>query len=238
MDQTLFREFADRAQRADTVDDLKSEVRRLRDSLGLQHLIYHLANLESQVFGAGTYRPEWTEHYVKESYFRIDPVLQGVSRGFHPVDWRRLERKTDAVRDFWNEATKEGIGPFGVSIPIRGPAGQFALFSATLDGSEAGWDAYCGDNMRDLLLAGHMINQRALEIADLEAADQPVTLSPRETDALTYLAMGYARSQVSETLGISEHTLRVYIESARSKLKAANTVHAIAKAVSMELLPI
>ncbi len=46
---------------------------------------------------------------------------------------------------------------------------------------------------------------------------------------MTLLAMGYSRAQVAETLSISEHTLRVYIESARFKLGAMNTTHAVAQ---------
>jgi DNA-binding CsgD family transcriptional regulator len=49
---------------------------------------------------------------------------------------------------------------------------------------------------------------------------------------LTLLGIGYSRAQVAKTLSISEHTLRVYIESARFKLGALNTTHAIARAVS------
>ena len=61
-------------------------------------------------------------------------------------------------------------------------------------------------------------------------------LSPREVDAMTFLALGYSRAQVAATLVISEHTLRVYIESARHKLGAMNTVHAVTKALSRGLI--
>jgi len=53
---------------------------------------------------------------------------------------------------------------------------------------------------------------------------------------MTFLAMGYSRSQVANTLSISEHTLRVYIESARFKLGAANTTHAVARALQHGLI--
>jgi DNA-binding CsgD family transcriptional regulator len=41
---------------------------------------------------------------------------------------------------------------------------------------------------------------------------------------------------VAESLSISEHTLRVYIESARFKLGALNTTHAVARAMSRGLI--
>jgi LuxR family transcriptional regulator, quorum-sensing system regulator RaiR len=61
-------------------------------------------------------------------------------------------------------------------------------------------------------------------------ADQP--LSPRELDVLTLIGMGKSRGHAADRLSISEHTLRVYIESARFKLGAANTTHAVALAMA------
>ena len=52
------------------------------------------------------------------------------------------------------------------------------------------------------------------------------------------LALGYSRAQAADSLSISEHTLRVYIESARFKLAAANTTHAVARAMNQGLLSI
>jgi DNA-binding CsgD family transcriptional regulator len=53
---------------------------------------------------------------------------------------------------------------------------------------------------------------------------------------MTLLAIGYSRAQVADQLSISEHTLRVYIESARFKLGALNTTHAVARALSRGLI--
>ena len=61
-------------------------------------------------------------------------------------------------------------------------------------------------------------------------------LSGREVDVLTLLAMGYSRGQVAQSLTISEHTLRAYVEGARFKLGASNTMHAVARAVSEGLI--
>jgi DNA-binding CsgD family transcriptional regulator len=48
--------------------------------------------------------------------------------------------------------------------------------------------------------------------------------------------MGLNRAQAVDTMSISEHTLRVYIESARFKLGAINTTHAVARAMSRGLI--
>ena len=121
-------------------------------------------------------------------------------------------------------------------IPIRGPSGQFALFSLSDNRSDDKWKGFTENHIRDLLLVSHYINQKALELE--RGTDQvPMTsLSPRETDALTMLALGMSRAQAAENLSISEHTLRVYIESARFKLAAMNTTHAVARAMAYGLL--
>ena len=89
-----------------------------------------------------------------------------------------------------------------------------------------------------MILLAHFLNQKALEIERGTDHVEAQKLSPREIDALTLLAMGLNRAQASEQLSISEHTLRVYIESARYKLGATNTVHTVARALSRGLLVI
>ncbi|MDD9978362.1 MAG: LuxR C-terminal-related transcriptional regulator, partial [Boseongicola sp.] len=124
----------------------------------------------------------------------------------------------------------------GFSVPIRGPSGQFALFSVSDNSNAQQWRLFTEENIRDLILVSHYINQKALEIERGTDHVPSASLSPRETDALTLLAMGYSRAQAAESLSISEHTLRVYIESARFKLSAMNTTHAVARALSQGLL--
>ena len=53
---------------------------------------------------------------------------------------------------------------------------------------------------------------------------------------LSLLAVGLTRTQAADYLGLSEHTVRVYIESARKKVGAANTLHAVARAQLLGLI--
>ena len=92
--------------------------------------------------------------------------------------------------------------------------------------------------MSSMLLLGHYIHYAARKIEFPAGETQYINLSPRELAALQMLGTGQNRARVAESLKISEHTLRVYIESARHKLSAANTTHAVAKAVSSGLIAI
>ncbi|NNF24553.1 MAG: LuxR family transcriptional regulator [Rhodobacteraceae bacterium] len=226
----------ERIHRAETLEDLNGEILALREAFEVEHLVYHSVNSTGEQYAALTYSDEWVDQYLTEDYARIDPVVQGCYRRFHPVDWKNLNWSGKAAREFMGRAQDAGVGNQGFSVPIRGPSGQFALFTVSHQCNDDEWAKYTETRTRDLILMSHFVNQKALEIERGTDITSLQSLSPREKDTLTMLAVGYSRAQAAESLSISEHTLRVYIESARFKLGAMNTTHALARALSMGLL--
>ncbi len=234
----LLESYFDELQSADSLEDLQNLVSNLRDIFDVEHVVYHSVNSTGQQYAALTYAPDWVDRYLDQDYARIDPVVQGCLRRFHPVDWRNLDWSGKAVREFLGEAIDIGVGHQGFSVPIRGPSGQFAMFTVSDNRDDQKWKKYTAAHVRDLILTAHFMNQRALEIERGSDEADVGKLSPRENDALTMLAMGYNRAQAADSLSISEHTLRVYIESARFKLGAQNTTHAVAKGLTLGLLTV
>lgn len=229
-------DFAEKLQRVQTLDALNDCVIGLRDGLNVEHVVYHSVNSTGEQYAALTYSPQWVERYLDQDYARIDPVVQSCYRRFHPVQWKQLDWSGKAARNFMGEALDNGVGNQGFSVPIRGPSGQFALFTVSGNATDDTWSRFSQEYTAELILASHYINQKALELERGSDAVETRSLSPRETDALTMLALGYSRAQAAENLSISEHTLRVYIESARFKLAASNTTHAVARALSYGML--
>jgi DNA-binding CsgD family transcriptional regulator len=222
----------ERLESAEGLSDLQGAIEDLRDRLGVDHIVYHWVNANGEQYGCGTYDIEWVTRYIKKGYLRVDPVVSGCYQRFHPVDWKRLDWTGRAARAFLQDAIAHGVGNQGYSIPIRGPNGQFALFSLNHSCSDADWLDFTERNRRDLILLAHFFNHKALEFEPGRTPEAAQPLSPREIDAMTLLAVGYSRAQAADTLSISEHTLRVYVESARHKLGALNTTHAVARALS------
>ncbi len=216
---------------ATTLEGLQDFVENLRDVYDIEHLVYHSVNSKGGQYAALTYDPSWVDRYLEKDYARIDPVVQGAYRRFHPVDWKALDWSAKATSSFLGEAIDNGLGNQGFSIPIRGPSGQFALFSANQKCQDEAWANYTSERSADLILIAHYLNEKALEIEGATERGPVRALSPREKDTLTLLAVGHNRAAIAEQLNISENTLRVYIESARFKLGAANTTHAVAMAL-------
>ncbi|MEX0283171.1 MAG: autoinducer binding domain-containing protein [Paracoccaceae bacterium] len=220
----------------DTLDELDEVIFGLRDAFGVDHLVYHWVDSSGDQYGCGTYSDEWRDRYLEQNYLRVDPVVLGCYQRFHPVDWKRLDWTGKAVKAFLIDASNYGLGNQGYSIPIRGPNGQFALFTVNHTCDDEEWAKFIEANGRDLILIAHYFNRKALQFEPGRVPENGQSLSPREVDAMTLLALGYSRAQVADSLAISENTLRVYIESARFKLGALNTTHAVARAMSRGLI--
>ena len=220
------------------LDELQAVSEGLRDVYEIDHLAYHWVSGSGEKFGCGTYSDAWRQRYAERDYLRTDPVIQGCYQRFHPVDWKLLDWTGKYVRAFLEDALAHGVGNQGYTVPIRGPNGQFALFTVSHHCDDKAWEAFTKAHRGELILIAHYFNHKALQLEPGRAPEPTQMLSPREIDAMTFLAMGYNRAQVAATLSISEHTLRVYIESARFKLGAANTTHAVARALSRGLIVI
>ena len=228
--------FLERVEQCRTHEELHHEVGALRGLFQVDHVVYHSVNRDGEPYALATYGAEWANYYEKEELYKIDPVVLNAFQRFHPYNWKALSWDKKPARQMMLDAIDGGVGNQGISVPIRGPHGEFALFSLSHNCTDVVWAKFIANNMSSLLLTGHFLHQAARRIEHGREMQLYASLSPRESDALALLSTGLNRGRVAERLKISEHTLRVYIESARFKLGAANTIHAVAKAMSQGLI--
>ena len=185
---------------------------------------------DGRSLGALSYTPEWITHYFDSQYELIDPVLQGAAGAFAPIDWSDLDWSPPPRKRFLQDAGDFGVGNQGLTVPIRGPNGQFALFTVNKACAPSVWAKLMANYRTDFTLIAHYTHQQALKLTT-PPQDAPVrSLSAREMDAIRLIADGLSRGKAADRLGISENTFRVYIDSARHKLGALNIPHAIALA--------
>ena len=219
-----------------SIDELQVWAHELRDVLGVQHVVYHTANLKGEQVGAFTYDIAWARRYIEKDYKSVDPVVLGAQRRFHPIDWKALDWSSPQARQMMREAIEAGLGNQGWTIPIWGPNGEFAHFSVNHTATDVEWERYTREHAKDFLIISHLVHQHAMRIIHNETAPPTTDLSPREREVLALLSVGQSRAQVADSLGISENTLRAYVNSARHKLGAANVTHAVAMATAKGII--
>jgi DNA-binding CsgD family transcriptional regulator len=220
-------------QRTTSIEDLRRSVISLRDIFEIEHVVYYTVNRIGEQFGAVSYDPAWVQRYIDADYQSVDPVVQGVKNRFTAVNWKSLDWSRPASRAFLKESIDAGVGNQGYTIPIWGPRGELAVLTINHRANDVQWASFTKANLRDLLLVSQLVHQEGKRIhaGALAPSSQP-DLSPRERDVLLLLGKGRSRGAVADALKISENTLRAYIDSARHKLGALNTTHAIALALS------
>lgn len=234
-------ELIDQISRAEKLEDGHELLRTALGSYGLDHVVYIAVNLPSEKrdrpLVAMTYSAEWQKHYAQRDYVDIDPVVKAGIGGILPVDWGTLDRKHPTVKKFFGEAQEFKVGSQGISVPVRGRHGEFALFSVTSEMPAIEWDRLKHSYMRDLMLLAYNFHSFALKAEQIEDADDyRDKLSFREAECLRWTAMGKSAWDTGQIMGVSERTVKFHLENARAKLRAMNTTHAVSKAISLNLI--
>ncbi len=194
----------------------------------LPHLIPYIRN---------TYPSEWIKRYVEQGYLRIDPVVnEGFGRSL-PFDWRELSQDTPEQKAFFEDARVYGVGLNGLSIPLIDKSGHRALFSVSSSLADEDWSAFKANYLKDFLELSHVIHSRATVNSNRDLPDIP-KLSSREIECLHWIAQGKETPDIAIILGLSEHTIRSYLKSARFKLGCSTLAHAIFRCVELGILKI
>ncbi|MGG7516434.1 LuxR family transcriptional regulator [Allorhizobium undicola] len=117
-----------------------------------------------------------------------------------------------------------------------------ACFPVTDAAGNRGIVTWCGDmeafTLMEVMalhfLAAHIFNRLA-EIRDMDARVVE-TLTDRELACLNWTAAGKTSIEISEIMGLSEHTINHYLNRATRKLDTVNRTQAVAKALRLGLI--
>ncbi|APH73449.1 helix-turn-helix transcriptional regulator [Aquibium oceanicum] len=173
----------------------------------------------------------WLERYVARNYVDQDPVVTYMKRQPSLVRWSAA-------------ADRLQVGRSGKRV--MGDAGEFKLNDGlafpliTLEGTVV--MVSLGGEMVDISpealgvieLAATYAVGRALQLQNAhEIFARRPDLTPRETECLKWAAEGKSEWEISQILGISEHTSEKHLLNAKRKLGAVNRVHAVAEAIRL-----
>ncbi|MFM2280698.1 MAG: hypothetical protein RLZZ444_2929, partial [Pseudomonadota bacterium] len=112
----------------------------------------------------------------------------------------------------------------GAYFPVADPGGDRGAIG--LSGDREPFSDY---ELMQLLMICTSVFDRLYQISrkDMRAGDE---LTEREIDCLNWTAAGKTSAEISEILGLSEHTVNHYLNRATKKLDTVNRTQAVAKA--------
>lgn len=234
-----FFDLIDRLAAADQIQAASEVMSDFTEAWGLHNIAYAGLNMPSPAAPrpllSVTYSAEWQKLYAQKGYVDLDPIVRSGLGGILPVDWAEIDRTDPIIRKFFGEAQELDVGANGLSIPIRGRLGEFALFSVTSNEPTVEWRAMKLELMRDLMIVAFNFHAAALRACGA-TEEMGIHLPPREASCLRWKALGKTDDEIGRILGISPHTVRFHLESARARLNTANTTHTVAKALALGLI--
>ena len=190
-------------------------------------------------YAIATYSDAWFVRYVVQEYSRIDPVIAQGRKSEHPFDWRTLSEGGDLGR-FWQDAKDHGVSRVGLSIPVHSQHNAASIFSISNLLPEA-VDEILGDDefvsllykftsfLHDKALRKHQ-NKGSLPVGE--------DLTQREKDVLKYASEGMQMRGIAEAMERSPETIKTHLTTARQKLGALTTTHAVALATRDGILAV
>jgi len=170
-----------------------------------------------------------------------DPMHHRAMQDATPVLWHDW---VSHYPNYFAAARKFGLVT-GVTHAVYGPLGDRSSisFMKGVGGIEAEREIVTALSECQLIACyAHRRVARAIECgldSESSRASPPgptPTLTERERECLTWVATGRTAAQVAATLALSEATVIYHLSKVRRKLEAANSRHAISKAISLRLI--
>lgn len=170
--------------------------------------------------------PDWIDRYKEEKMASQDPILYLAMQQNAPIVWSKLSDFSILPHDaefIMTEAKKYGLCN-GISFPLRGPHGEFGVFSFITD--DPNQDNIERHSAHLSLIVNHVLDT-ALRISYRKIRKQFVPLSNRELECLFWAAEGKTSAEIAIILNFAECTANFHLKSAIGKLGASNRTHAI-----------
>lgn len=168
---------------------------------------------------------EWLSHYDGRNYYRHDPVAERCINTLEPFRWSDYAHEADTTmaQRIMGEARDVGMSD-GYCIPVHDVHGFQAVVTMAGDRLDFPARARRTAQLVSLFAFGH--------IDRLTRPAGPVEpLTQRERDALSFAAIGQNADDIAASMGVATSTAVAHLKSARGKLNATNTTHAVVQAL-------
>jgi DNA-binding CsgD family transcriptional regulator len=234
-------ECMDRLREKPRVDERWSEIIRIFDDLGFDQINYAVLNTASAerdtaaVTQFSSMDRTWIDHYLSNRLDLHDPHVRFVRQmGFQPYffDQRRARTLEAEEAKVIKQAAEAGLRAqisvvfpdhVGTPLPIGG---------MTIGSSRHPDDFYASVRGSEQSLVSIAMLFHALSIGQVRAAQLGLEpLSPRERDALSFVAEGLRVGRIAEKMNVAEVTVELHLRNARRKLKSATLGQAVARAI-------
>lgn len=238
MEQVDYADLCSMLGELDNEPALKDVCLKFCELVGFEFYIFGVISSASSLSSPtistiSNYPDEWFKSYFEEGMQRHDPVVRYCMQNTSAIRWRQLvdlEQYVDAVGEkIMSRASESGLCD-GLSIPIKAPSGEIAIFSLASN-REKGLSARINACLPFAQSFGTQVFECYSKLMSGLVETKKTHLTAREKESLFWACEGKTTWEISKILEVSERTVIFHLSSATSKLGAVNRQHAVAKAI-------
>lgn len=229
-----------------SLDEARRTLSQISQQLGFDQFSYVGGRTFNAKFGTqqmwvrpptviNTFAPEWISLYHANDYARVDPAISETLRRRLPYVWdaEAPHFHLDADQRRFFSVAHDFKVMRGLTIPVYGPMGDFAMFSYVSLGTQQEFERLVRAFSGQLHLASIYFHQR---ISLAEGEEPEVELSEREREVLYWAAAGKTSGETATIIGLGEKTVHFHLYKAMQKLDVFSKPHAVAKAILLGLI--
>lgn len=174
---------------------------------------------------------EWLGLYVERNHVDHDPLVSFMKNRPAPVRW--MEAADAICADARGRQVDGDAGAFDLRDGLAFPL--FTLDGGVMMVSLGGTEVEMSPREFGMIsLAATYAIGRAMQLgARARSSGNRVGLTNRERECMQWAALGKSEWEISQILGISEHTSEKHLLNAKAKLGAVNRVQAVAEAIRL-----
>jgi LuxR family transcriptional regulator, quorum-sensing system regulator CciR len=201
-----------------------------------EHELGHMAS--GQLIALSDYPDEWIDQYINEDIVTHDPVLLASQRTNVGFAWSDLPKLIALKRPHVEQLEKgrrAGIAD-GFTVPSNVPGEASGSCNFVV---KTGHELPSSELMMAQLIGSYAFEAGRSIITHAETGRASVVkLTPRQIECLALIGRGKTDWEISRILGISESTVKEYIDDARARYGVSKRVQAVIRAVYDGHLPL
>jgi len=230
-------ELAAAIESAPDIPQVAAACRNVAQGLGFEHFIFGFRTPISLThpcqFILSGYPRAWREHYDRNSYLAIDPVITRALGTILPFDWEELDKSDPRVAQLFKEAAEHGLR-YGFSVPVHGGHGEGGVLS--LARAQPPLPEALAERQHLFQQAqwfSAVLQTKLRKLVFEETAPPTRPLTKRERECLRLAAEGQSAQDIARVLRITERTAVFHLNHAEEKLGTTRRQHAVARGVAL-----
>lgn len=232
-----YKNYIETLAQVHTEQDMFAKLSHISHELGFEHCSYGMrAPLPvgaPQFSLFSDYPNAWSQRYVAQNYFGIDPTVRHALCEHSPLLWSADQPA--ACPEFWEEARQHQLR-HGWCMPSRGHYGTVGLLTFVRSSELINTREL--DTKEHMMIALTLIAHSAMSqlLAPKQMPECTQQLTAREREVLQWMSAGKTYNETASILRIDDRTVKFHLHNTMVKLQATNKTHAAFKATVLGLL--